>query len=512
MISLLQHARRIPPQFASFPPTSTKSNQRISYLLPGSCRNLYGVPTGKLYSRPAVGSNVSPNHTHTHNTDHNDINGMRNESKKPDDEGTRITLLGLGSNVALTAGKGAGGLFLGSASLIADAVHSLSDLVSDGVALAAYKKARMKKDELYPYGHGKLEPLGSLTISSLLLAAGIATGIHSVDVLQELLSVSSNSEALSQAQSVFGLHTLSDPKVAAFAVSLAAASIAVKEALFRWTLHIGTKQNSSILIANAWHHRADSASGLVALGGVAGAYFGYTWMDPVGGLLVSGMIVQTSLQMIGPTLRELRDGAHVQVVTSVQTILDRMKSQDKNISAFHSIRARKMGPETLVDLQVQVNPRITVSLAHQIAENARYAIMREVPGVSEVLIHVDVDAPDHNSAPPTATVLPTSHIEDDIMKRALRGLELEVNRFTHFKVHYLNGAMEIDAGILLQDASSLSFHDAIEISFKVRDRLLAYPGVAAADVHLETDPNHFHSRETDSTGVSKLWRRNSSAV
>ncbi|KAJ3287711.1 hypothetical protein HDU79_005481 [Rhizoclosmatium sp. JEL0117] len=434
---------------------------------------------------------------------------LSDEAKKQQEkEGTQVTLVGLGSNVALTIGKGIGGVVFGSASLIADAVHSLSDLVSDGVALAAYKRARRERDALYPYGHGKLEPLGSLTISTLLLAAGIGTGLHSVDVLRDLLtSMPDFATAVShtQQQLTLGLHSLNEPKIAAAALSLAGLSIAVKEALFHWTLRIGRKQNSQILIANAYHHRADSASGLVALGGVAGAYFGYAWMDPVGGLLVSGLIVQQSISMISPALRELRDGADLEVVQKVEDVLKRVQAEDKNITGFHSIRARKMGPEALVDLQVQVNPRITVSLAHQISENARHAITNQVPGISEVLIHVDVDAPDHNAAPPTATSVPTSDIEDDIIKKTLRGMESEVKRISHLQVHYLSGGMEIDAEIVLNNPENLSLNEAIAIALKVQDKLMSFPGVISADVHLETNEDHYIGR--DGNPVSKRWKR-----
>ncbi|ORY38166.1 hypothetical protein BCR33DRAFT_832474 [Rhizoclosmatium globosum] len=226
-----------------------------------------------------------------------------------------------------------------------------------------------------------------------------------------------------QQQLTLGLHSLNEPKIAAAALSLAGLSIAVKEALFHWTLRIGRKQNSQILIANAYHHRADSASGLVALGGVAGAYFGYAWMDPVCGLLVSGLIVQQSISRISPALRELRDGADLEVVEKVEDFLKRIQAEDKNITRFHSIRARKMGPEALVDSKVQVNPlRFLKTLAN---------ITDQVPGISEVLIHVDVDAPDHNAEPPTATSVPTSYIEDDLIKKTLREIESEAKRISH---------------------------------------------------------------------------------
>ncbi|KAJ3401149.1 hypothetical protein HDU80_006280 [Chytriomyces hyalinus] len=399
------------------------------------------------------------------------------------DEGTRITLLGLASNVALTAGKGVGGIMWGSASLLADAVHSLSDLVGDFVTLFTYRNARAERNTTYPYGHGKLEPLGSLSISALLFGAGLGTGYHSIHLLQSMLSTDTSKLSLSidAAASSETSHLLA-------AVSLDA-------------LHVGQKQNSSVLVANAWHHRADSASGFVALCGVAGAWAGVAWLDPVGGILVSGLIVQSAWKMAVPAIGELRDTADTQVISQVQKLLQEFQQQDLNITGFHSIRARKMGPETLVDLQLRVKPRISVSLAHQIAENARHAICTQVSDVSEVLIHVDVERHDHGAIP-VATDIPTSALEEEIVAFALDGFPPGVlKRVSHLKVHFLNGGMELDAEIVLDQVNSLSFLEAVDVAKSVKQRLLLFPGVIAADVHLET---------TDHGGdcfATRRWRR-----
>ncbi|KAI8826488.1 cation efflux family-domain-containing protein [Chytriomyces cf. hyalinus JEL632] len=296
-------------------------------------------------------------------------------------------------------------------------------------------------------------------------------------------------------------HLLSDPATAAIALTLAVSSIAIKELLFHWTLHVEKKQNSSVLVANAWHHRADSASGFVALCGVAGAWAGAAWLDPVGGILVSGLIVQSAWKMAVPAIGELRDTADTQVISQVQKLLQEFQQQDLNITGFHSIRARKMGPETLVDLQLRVKPRISVSLAHQIAENARHAICTQVSDVSEVLIHVDVERHDHGAIP-VAIDIPTSALVEEIVAFALDGFPPGVlKRVSRLKVHFLNGGMELDAEIVLDQVNSLSFLEAVYVAKSVKQRLLLFPGVIAADVHLET---------TDHGGdcfATRRWRR-----
>ncbi|KAJ3333253.1 hypothetical protein HDU76_010073 [Blyttiomyces sp. JEL0837] len=427
-------------------------------------------------------------------------------------EGTMITLLGLGSNVALTLGKGLGGIVWGSASLLADAVHSLTDLVSDFVTLIAYQKARSARDPMFPYGYGKLEPLGALTISGLLLFAGVGAGYHSFILLQEHLSHSLGDATASMSETISKghdhLHTLfnidvsqyslDNPTIAALALGMAAGSILIKELLFWATLRVAKRTNSDVLVANAWHHRADSASGLVAFVAVGGAYFGFPLLDPIGGILVSGMIVQASLSMVMPALRELSDYAPKGTIERVAGVLKDAVRDDSNIVGYHSIRARKMGPDVLVDLQLQVNPRISVSMSHQISENVRHAIYSRVEGITEVLIHVDVEEHD-NMQQPKPTMLPTSDIEEDLARAAIRGLEDKVKKVSHIKVHYLNGGLEVEAEILLVNEDKLQFKEAIDIADQVQTRLLSFPGVISADVHLETS-------EHDGSKDKRAWR------
>ncbi|KAI9352541.1 hypothetical protein DFJ73DRAFT_624760, partial [Zopfochytrium polystomum] len=241
----------------------------------------------------------------------------------------------LGSNVALTVAKGAGGIVWNSASLLADAVHSLSDLVSDFITLLTYRKARSGRDEAFPYGYGKWEAVGSVTISGLLLSAGLGTAYHSFEILRGLLQSPAAAKAVDAASASAAAaahshlaflgdlshYSLDNPRVALFAVGLAAASVLVKELLFWATMAVAKRTHSDVLIANAWHHRADSASGLVALAGVGGAYFGVPALDPIGGLLVSGLIVQASVSMILPALRDLVDSAPKGLAERVDKVL-----------------------------------------------------------------------------------------------------------------------------------------------------------------------------------------------
>ena len=193
-----------------------------------------------------------------HGTHHHHHHHHQTDSSK---EGTRVTILGLFSNIGLTMIKGTGGVLYNSSSLMAEALHSLGDLLSDFITLAAYKTARSRKaDKSYPYGYGKTEPLGGLGVSLLLVGGSIGMAGHSFHQFQEIFQGNGISEI-----------TLESFIMSPWAAVLLVGSIGVKEWLYRITLKVGKKTQSSVLIANAYHHRSDVYSSIVALAGVAGA-------------------------------------------------------------------------------------------------------------------------------------------------------------------------------------------------------------------------------------------------
>ncbi|CAB5183084.1 hypothetical protein RhiirA5_496139 [Rhizophagus irregularis] len=303
--------------------------------------------------------------------------------------GTKITLWGLASNVGLTAAKGVAGVVMNSASLVADAAHSLSDLISDFVTLYTFRKSRRPADATHPYGYGKYESIGSLAVSSLLIAGAIGIGHHSYELLVELLPVEipTNISELNGAINSANLHPL-NPNAAWFA----AASVLVKEILFRITLKIGLEERSDVLIANAWHHRSDAASSLVALGAIVGSYLGFPFLDPVGGILVAGMIMKSGFEIMLSSLKELADmKVEEDIICQVEKAVEKSKGTNSNIVNFHSIRGRKSGPFHLIDMVLQVDPDITVSKAHHIEEQVRRAVKDECKSVKEVLMHLDVE-------------------------------------------------------------------------------------------------------------------------
>jgi cation diffusion facilitator family transporter len=170
----------------------------------------------------------------------------------------------------------------GSPALMADGVHSLSDLLSDGVTLYTMELSRRPQDATQPYGYGRMETMGALGVSTLLVATGAGIGLHSLETLRALAA---------------GELSLHGPMWVA--VGAAAVSLVAKEALYHVTRRAGERANSKVMLANAWHHRSDAASSAIAIVGASGAMVGggAVMLDPLAGMLVSALIINTGWQI-----------------------------------------------------------------------------------------------------------------------------------------------------------------------------------------------------------------------
>ncbi|GAA5882939.1 hypothetical protein JCM16303_006663 [Sporobolomyces ruberrimus] len=277
-------------------------------------------------------SQLSPPHSHGHSHSHSHSHGSHTQEtavlssafsslRSPSslDPGSRITLIGLFSNVGLTALKGVAGYVLASSALLADAAHSGSDLIADVVTLASYRVGRWKPSEKYPYGYGKFESLGSLVVSFLLFATAAGIGLHSYHHLLLSLSTLPQIPADLLASLDFLPHghshgpeidpseTVAAAVVDARAMWFAAGSIAVKEWLYRATLKVAKETHSNVLLANAYHHRSDSLGSFVALLAIGAARIGFPMLDPIGGLVVGGMIAKQGWDVGKEAIGELVD-------------------------------------------------------------------------------------------------------------------------------------------------------------------------------------------------------------
>lgn len=284
-----------------------------------------------------------------------------------------ITWLGLGANVLLSVGKGFAGSISGSAAMTADAVHSLSDTVSDIVVLFTMRLTRRPADEQHPYGYGRSEPLGTLLISGLVALAGAGMGQHSFEALRLVLDSSEGAAEMMNAP---------------VALAAAIASVAVKEALYHLTIKIGRECHSSVLVANAWHHRTDAFSSVVALFGIAGHYVGMPALDPVAGGIVGLMVMRMGCMMAWDAVQELMDAQCIDA-DELAEIRTAAVSSSPDILDIHELRCRVVGPTLFVDLHAVVPGRLSISAAHHAEVLLRRNVKAVQPRVADVMVHLE---------------------------------------------------------------------------------------------------------------------------
>ena len=375
----------------------------------------------------------------------------------------RVTWLGLISNLLLALAKGFIGTIAHSSALIADAGHSFSDLLSDIVTLWSVRMAGIPKDENHPYGHGKFETVGSFVVALMLVFTGIGVAWH---VLNKMVS-----------SEVPG----------APALWMALIAIVVKEALFHLTRMVSRRSGSRILLANAWHHRSDAISSVAALVGIAGAHWGIPMMDPIAGVLVAGLIVKAGIDIGYESLRELTDEIPEEEVISE---LNKILADVDGVDNYHEMRARRMGPNLLVDMHIEVDSMMSISAAHQVAERVRLRILENIPAVNEVLVHVDAedDFEDEEGGDPSKDIIlmrPQSEIEDDL-KNILNQIP-EIIGITHIYCHYLNQQLSVQVNIVLD--SEMRIVDAQKIASTAKLKIEEIKDINDADIHLELDDN-----------------------
>ncbi|TFK74597.1 hypothetical protein BDN72DRAFT_759301 [Pluteus cervinus] len=313
------------------------------------------------------------------------------------DRGSYITLVGLVCNVVLTGVKGLAGWYMHSASLLADAGHSLSDLLGDFVTLFCWNLSRKPPSERYPYGFAKFETVGTTTISLLLIGGALGIGFHSYHLLlhaffetaatlppgmlQDILQAISQAPAPSIGHA--HVHAV-DPNAAWFA----AVSVVVKEWLYRITKKVADDERSPVLLANAIHHRSDAYSSVVALFAIIG-----TWMfpaiplDPIGGLIVSVVILRQGVDLLLGAFGDLTDaGVPKKTRQSILKTLDHIKADSPGLLSLHDLRARRAGSMVFADVVAEVEAGFTVQETFALDQKISRALKSARPEISEVRV------------------------------------------------------------------------------------------------------------------------------
>ncbi|KAH6841052.1 cation efflux family-domain-containing protein [Chaetomium sp. MPI-CAGE-AT-0009] len=337
-------------------------------------------------------------HGHGHHHHHHHHDNVYLTSTNKNDAGVRITRIGLYSNLGMAIAKGAGGYAFNSQSMIADAWHSLTDLASDVLTLATVSWSLRPPTESFPQGFGKVESLGSLGVSSMLLFGGLFMCMSSCETLYAhfFLDAEAAHAMLEHGHGHSHAHHHGHGHGGApslHAAWLAAGTVGIKEWLYHATMKVARDRKSSVLASNAVHHRVDSLTGIVALCAILGANLlkDATWLDPVGGLLISLLVIRAGLGNTLSALYELadrsidaevRESVTKQVGKALATLTDNIGGEVD----LRDVTGVKSGQNYLVDLELGVPAAWTVEAVRAVEDAVRTRVGAKVRGVRRIRV------------------------------------------------------------------------------------------------------------------------------
>jgi cation diffusion facilitator family transporter len=347
----------------------------------------------------------------------------------------RSTWVSVWVNLFLASAQVVIGVYARSQALIADGLHSLSDLVADGVVLVAARHSHAEADENHPYGHARFETAASLAIGLILLGTGVgmvwAAGVK-----------------LHEGESLGAVHPL--------ALVAALITLAAKESLFHYMRGIGERLKSAMLIANAWHARADAASSLVVAVGIAANLAGWHSMDAVAAIIVGFMIVKTGWGFSVDAFHSLTD--HALDPQEIKRIRQTVRTVG-GVHGVHKLRTRRMGDWAVVDMHVEVDPHLSVSEGHYIAEQIA-ARVKDAHRVAECTVHVDPGTVRH--LPHLLALPPRAQVQACVQQ--VLGAAPDALR-----LHYLESGLELEVELA----------DAMPAAERVRVRLALQAALGA---------------------------------
>jgi len=354
------------------------------------------------------------NHTHTHS--HSKSIPFEPAHPERFAAARKSTWVSIFVNLLLTVMQVLAGFFGKSQSLMADGLHSFSDLVADILVLFANRHGNRHADANHPYGHARIETAASLILGISLAVVGAAL----------LISAGLRLQHPEQVQTVHP-----------FTLWIALIALAAKEGLFRYMLAVAQRVRSQMLVANAWHARSDAASSLVVMVGIGGNLLGYTFLDLVAAGVVGVMIAHMGVKFAMDALSELIDtGLDEEEVNAIRKTL----LEAPGVRSLHELRTRKMADNALVDAHIIVDPKISVSEGHYIAESARLAVLRN-HHVMDVMVHID---PEDDALAKPNIHLPSRELLLSHLSARLGDIHLPISRSV---LHYLDG--KVDAELFL---------------------------------------------------------------
>ncbi|MDT8406319.1 MAG: cation diffusion facilitator family transporter [Methylococcales bacterium] len=329
---------------------------------------------------------------------------------------TRVTWVGAGINTFLVLIKIGFGIIGQSAGLIADGVHSLSDLASDLVVVMAVRLGGREADHDHPYGHRRYETLATVALGLMLIGIALGFGWDMI-------------ERLGHAE------TLPIPSRETLGVALI--SILANEWLFHYSRRHARATRSNLLMANAWHHRSDAVSSIVVLIGIAGSLLGYAQADVIAAGVVALMIAKIGLQLVKQSISELVDTSLPEQDVKA---FRRLVKGTPGVRGIHLLRSRQMGEDAYIDVHIVVDPKITVSEGHRIGDRVRLNLLNEFDHVVDVLVHVDPIDDEFLEPQQLHPLLERAEMEcllEETLGDAFQWLE-------DIRIHYLDNRLELE--------------------------------------------------------------------
>ena len=328
----------------------------------------------------------------------------------------RVTLVGAAVNCVLASLQITFGLLGKSQALLADGFHTLSDLGTDFIVLYASRRAAKAADEDHPYGHGRIETLASLLLGAMLIMVGVGIGMRGVDSIMS--------------------PSLENP--APITILFACLAIVAKEGLYRYTVRAARLTHSSMLEANAWHHRSDALSSIVVLVGISAQLLGIPYMDALAAIIVALMISLMGFRLGRKALYELIDtGLDAELVEAVRESMAAYKS----VVGIHNLRSRSMGGLGYIDAHIEVDSDLSVSEAHYIAHKIEHLVKKQFPKIIDVQIHID-PLDDAVKESVLARLPERTQIEQDL-NQAWADIDAR-EQVIQTRLHYLDRLIEID--------------------------------------------------------------------
>lgn len=368
----------------------------------------------------------------------------------------KVTLVGAVVDLVLGVAKIIVGVIASSQALIADGIHSLSDLATDFLVLFAAKHAHREADDEHPYGHGRIETVATVVLGVSLVA--VAVGI-SYEAIRRLMAP----------------ELLLHPGWLALLVALI--SVLSKELIYQYTVRAARRLRSKMLRANAWHSRTDAISSVIVVIGVIVTMLGYPSFDALAAVAVALMVAKIGWDLLWKSLQELIDTALDP--ERVEAIRETIMAVD-GVRTCHMLRTRHSGSDALVDVHILVDPALSVSEGHQIGEAVRWRLIKTIDDVSDVTVHID---PEDDEQASSCAGLP---LRDEVLRRLEQQWQhLDIGeRLDKVVVHYLDGQVHVEVFLHStgEDSQQLS-----ELSRAIRESAQGAQDIGDVSVYVQHD-------------------------